>query len=126
MYLLDTHALIWTLSAPERLSETAGKVIRNADNQLFVSIGSLWEITIKQSLGKLDFDQDIPAIAEECEKEGIHILPIQPEHLKEVGRLPFIHRDPFDRLYIGQAKSEGLTIITKDTIIPQYDVKTLW
>ena len=126
MFLLDTNALIWTLSDPEELSNPAKDVITNSDNKLFVSIATLWEITIKQSIGKLDLEGDVLDIVEECEREGINILSIQPQHLKKIEKLPLIHRDPFDRLIISQAIYEDLTIITKDSMIPKYDVSVLW
>ena len=126
MFLLDTNALIWTLSDPEELSNPAQDVITNSDNKLFVSIATLWEITIKQSIGKLDLEGDVLDIVEECEREGINILSIQPQHLKKLEKLPLIHRDPFDRLIISQAIYEDLTIITKDSMIPKYDVSVLW
>lgn len=126
MFLLDTNALIWTLSDPEELSNPAKDVITNSDNKLFVSIATLWEITIKQSIGKLDLEGDVLDIVEECEREGINILSIRPQHLKKLEKLPLIHRDPFDRLIISQAIYEDLTIITKDSMIPKYDVSVLW
>ena len=126
MFLLDTNALIWTLSDTEELSNPAKDVITNSDNKLFVSIATLWEITIKQSIGKLDLEGDVLDIVEECEREGINILSIQPQHLKKLEKLPLIHRDPFDRLIISQAIYEDLTIITKDSMIPKYDVSVLW
>jgi PIN domain nuclease of toxin-antitoxin system len=126
MFLLDTNALIWTLSDPEKLSNPAKDVITNSENKLFISIASLWEITIKQSIGKLDLEGDVLDIVEECEREGINILSIQPQHLKKLEQLPLIHRDPFDRLIISQAIYEGLTIITRDSMIPKYDIGVLW
>lgn len=126
MFLLDTNALIWTLSDPEKLSNPAKDVITNSENKLFISIASLWEITIKQSIGKLDLEGDVLDIVEECEREGINILSIQPQHLKKLEQLPLIHRDPFDRLIISQAIYEGLTIVTRDSMIPKYDIGVLW
>lgn len=108
------------------LTDHALDIITNTDNKLYTSVGSLWEITIKQSIGKLDIDKSITEIANECHKEDIEFLDIRPTHLAILGNLPFIHRDPFDRLYISQAIAEGLTLITSDTIIPQYNIKTLW
>lgn len=126
MYLLDTNALIWTLFDPDKLSTAAKDVIIDEKNDLYVSIASLWEISIKRSLGKLEIEKDPVEIAAECEREQIHVLSVKPVHLKRLEKLPFVHRDPFDRLYIAQANVEGLTIITKDSVIPGYDVKTLW
>ena len=96
------------------------------DNDLYVSIASLWEISIKQSIGKLDIDASPIDISSTCEEMDIHMLPISPQHLSLIQKLPDIHRDPFDRLIIAQATYEGAVIITKDSIMPKYDVKTIW
>ena len=125
MYILDTNALIGTLFNPDFLSVTARKVIET-DNDLYVSIASLWEISIKQSIGKLDIDASPIDISSTCEEMDIHMLPISPQHLSLIQKLPDIHRDPFDRLIIAQATYEGAVIITKDSIMPKYEVKTIW
>ena len=125
MYLLDTNALICALFAPDRLSSSARKTIENSEH-LLVSMASLWEIAIKQSIGKLDIDASIPEIVDACSALKIDRLPLQPEHIERIKSLPPIHRDPFDRLIISQAIMEHLTIITMDQTIPQYEVKTLW
>ena len=86
----------------------------------------MWEIAIKSSIGKLEIKSSISKIAETCENEQFDILPIKPFHLDEIGQLPAIHGDPFDRLIISQAVSENLVIITKDGTIPMYNVEVLW
>lgn len=86
----------------------------------------MWEIAIKSSIGKLEIKSSISKIVETCEKEQLEILPIKPFHLDGIGRLPMVHADPFGRLIISQAVSENLVIITKDRIIPMYNVKVLW
>ncbi len=126
MYLLDTNALIYTLAMPEKIPDAAMDIIINTDNRLYVSICSLWEIVIKQSIGKLNLDKTVTDIVAECESEDMGFLDIKPNHLSVLRSLPFIHRDPFDRLYISQAIAEDMTIITSDTIIPKYNVRTLW
>ena len=125
MYIIDTHALLWYLRNSDELSETAHKIIDNEDT-IFVSIASLWEIAIKHSLGKLELEFSISQIENLCYKKDISILPIKAFHLDELERLPKIHNDPFDRLIICQARTENLLLITRDTIIPKYDVKTVW
>ena len=126
MYLLDTNALLYFLYDNEKLSPRASKVIYHGNDKICISIVSLWEIAIKSSIGKLNIKSSISKIAHTCEKEQFDILSIKPFHLDEVGQLPPIHGDPFDRLIISQAVTENLIIITKDGIIPQYDVKVLW
>lgn len=126
MYLLDTNALLYFLYDSEKLSKRASDIIYHTDEKISVSIVSMWEIAIKSSIGKLEIKSSISKIAETCENEQFEILPIKPFHLDEIGRLPMIHGDPFDRLIISQAISENLVIITKDGTIPMYNVKVLW
>lgn len=126
MYLLDTNALLFFLYESEKLSEKASEVIYHKDEKISVSIVSMWEIAIKSSIGKLEIKSSISQIVETCEKEQLEILPIKPFHLDEIKKLPQIHGDPFDRLIISQAITENLVIITKDGIIPQYNVNVLW
>lgn len=126
MYLLDTNALLFFLYDSEKLSKRASDVIYHSEEKISVSIVSMWEIAIKSSIGKLKIKSSISKIAETCEKERFDILSIKPFHLDEIGRLPVIHGDPFDRLIISQAAAENLVIITKDRMIPLYNVKVLW
>ena len=126
MYLLDTNALLFFLYDSEKFSKRASEVIYPNDEKICVSIVSLWEIAIKSSIGKLEIKSSISKIAETCEKEQFDILSIKPFHLDEIGRLPMIHGDPFDRLIISQAIVKNLIIITKDGTIPLYNVKVLW
>lgn len=125
MYLLDTHTLLWFLRDSPQLSKKALEII-TTENKVYVSIASLWEIAIKKSTGKLEFEHSIEKIAELCHEKDILILQIQPKYFDKVIKLPNIHNDPFDRLIIAQAVIENLVIITKDTIIPKYSVKTIW
>ena len=125
MYIIDTHALLWYLRNSSELSEKARQIIDN-EEQIFTSIASLWEIAIKQSIGKLDLEYSISQIKNLCKQKSISVFPIASRHLDELISLPNHHNDPFDRLIICQAKSENLTIITRDTIIPKYPVKTVW
>ena len=126
MYLLDTNALLFFLYDSGKLSKRASDIIYHSDERINVSIVSMWEIAIKSSIGKLEIKSSISKIAETCENEQFDILPIKPFHLDEIGQLPAIHGDPFDRLIISQAVSENLVIITKDGTIPMYNVEVLW
>ena len=123
-YLLDTHAIIWYVWADPRLPMTLRDIMDS--EECFYSIASLWEIAIKQSLGKLRGDFTIADFYVRCREAGFGQLPIRPTHLERIKALPDIHRDPFDRLLVTQAQEEGLAIITNDRLIPQYPVQTIW
>ena len=125
MYLIDTHVLIWSLFDTDNLSDTAKIIIEN-DEKIFVSIASLWEIAIKQSIGKLKIDSSINEISKQCDIAKINILNIRPEHLDLIKALPPIHNDPFDRLIIAQAIIEKMSLITADSKISKYDIQTKW
>jgi Uncharacterized protein conserved in bacteria len=124
--LLDTHALLWFLNGDNELSEKSRKAIEEINNDKFISIVSLWEIAIKISLKKLEFKKGFKNIYHLIEKNGFNILHISFEHTLIVSSLEFIHRDPFDRLLVAQAIHEKMIIITKDSNITKYHVKTLW
>ena len=126
MYLLDTHTLLWFLYDSDDISEKAKMLIEEAD-EVYVSIASLWEIAIKQGIGKLKNQDSITKIAEVCRKKDLRIIGITPEQLEELKQLPMIHRDPFDRLLIAQAFTNNLILITKDGNITKYNcIKTKW
>ena len=125
MYLLDTHALLWYLRDSPELSKKALKIISTED-EIFVSVAFLWEIAIKNSIGKLDLEFSIEEIENLCNEKDITILQINGKQLDKIKLLPKIHSDPFDRLIIAQAQTEELTILTTDSKIPKYPVKTLW
>ena len=125
--LLDTHVLIWLVEGNENLSNAAKQAIEADDNSLYLSIVSLWEITIKMSLGKLDLDIALDRVINDyVVPSGMEILPIQLNHLSVLRDLPLHHRDPFDRLLISQAQAEGLTVVSKDRLFGNYSVQILW
>ncbi len=124
-YLLDTHTLLWFLYDNPSLPQTARNLICNSEN-VYVSIVSLWEIAIKKSIGKLDIECSSSEIAEVCQEKAISILSIKPIHLDEIPGLPQIHNDPFDRLIISQAKSEGMSLISKDGKFGSYGIPVIW
>ena len=125
MYLLDTHTLIWFLADSPELSTKARETICSNKN-IFASYISLWEMAIKKNLGKLRFQYSFKEVVQMCHDEHIQLLNITSTDLDNLENLPFIHRDPFDRMLISQAQTRNLCIITRDSIIPRYDLKTLW
>lgn len=124
--LLDTHALIWFITLDKNLPAKTKSIIENTDNRCWVSIASLWEIGIKHSLGKLNVEIGLSELFKIIEQSGFEILTVTPQHTLVVASLNFHHRDPFDRMLVSQAISDKLTIVTKDSILKQYAVKTLW
>ena len=124
-YLLDTNIIVYLLCAPQELSPEARRVAEN-ERFLFVSIASLWEIAIKQSLGKLAIPLGITEIEDVCRERSIYILPINSTAIEHIKALPDIHRDPFDRLLVAQALDEKLAIVTSDKKIAQYPIATIW
>jgi PIN domain nuclease of toxin-antitoxin system len=117
--LLDTHVLLWWLDADSTLSEKATSAIADGSNLVFVSAAVIWEIRIKQALGKLVIPSNFRRV---LDRQPFEMLTITAEHAHAVGDLPAIHRDPFDRILISQAIVEGFAIVTRDSIIQQYKV----
>ena len=124
--LLDTHAFIWFVENDSNLTIASKNIIQEESNTVLLSIVSLWEITIKVSLKKLEVSRNIEEIIEFIPENGFEILPIFPSHLIELSRLQFHHRDPFDRLLVAQAKSEHVHFISKDEILDKYGIKRIW
>ena len=120
--LLDSHVVLWSLRSPERLPTEVVAVITDPGNSVDVSVASLWELAIKQSIGKLTVDGDL---REHLSLQSFSELPVLGEHAIAVRELPIHHRDPFDRLLIAQARCEGLTIVTNDRVFAAYDVPIL-
>jgi len=125
--LLDTHSFLWFISGSPHLSRNARTLIEDVSNQPFLSVASLWEMAIKLSLGKLSLSEPFEVLLpEQMRLNGINLLGIEMEHTALVAKLPFHHRDPFDRLLIAQAMVERIPIVSADTAFDAYDVKRLW
>ena len=121
--LLDTHVLLWWRAAAEPLSPRARAEIADGNNEILVSVASLWEITIKRSLGKLTFPDDLESVLHE---ERFDLLPISLGQLRVLEGLPQLHRDPFDRLLVAQALAEDLPICSNDRRLAGYGAALLW
>jgi PIN domain nuclease of toxin-antitoxin system len=126
--LLDTHALIWAVMAPERLGSQARTLIEAEGTEVFASHVSLWEMAIKRRLGRLEEIGDTAGtwFANYVPNSGMAPLPVSAKHFAQVEFLPSLHGDPFDRLLITQAQTEKLTIVTIDEMVTQYEVATIW
>ncbi len=124
--LIDTHALIWYIEGDTQLSSKAIAAIDNEGNQIFVSKASIWEIVIKLSLNKLDISIHFNDLEAFLINHNFLILDFDFTHLKPLLTLPYYHRDPFDRLIIAQAITEGIPIVTKDIYFSSYAVGLLW
>jgi PIN domain nuclease of toxin-antitoxin system len=119
--LLDTHVILWWLTDDPALKDDV-KARLDIDPDVYVSAASVWEVAIKQSIGKLAEPADLPEIVRDS---GFRELPITAAHALAAGRLPLIHRDPFDRVLVAQARCEGLTLASRDPRVRRYDVPLL-
>lgn len=118
-FLLDTHVLLWWLDDNPALSEQAKTAISDGQNLVFISAVVVWEIRIKEALGKLKVPDNFQ---ETLSKQPFEFLDITIEHAHAISQLPLIHRDPFDRLLIAQAKLENMTLISRDKFIKKYQI----
>ena len=120
--LLDSHALLWALTAPDKLASAAAREIRSAGNHVWFSPASVWELEIKRAQGKLELpDGWLDVVG----RVRIVELPIRNSHATLAGRLPWHHRDPFDRMLVAQALAEDLWLVTRDRVALAYGVKLL-
>lgn len=125
--LLDTHTFILWDSEPQRLSQQVLNMCPDPENVLLISVAGLWEMQIKLQLGKLKLNTplaELVSVQQEINK--IDILDVKLEHVLALGKLPFHHNDPFDRLLIAQANIEEATLVSKDQIFTEYAVKVVW
>lgn len=118
--LLDTHLLLWAASDPRRLSSSAAALLEAPENELFFSAASLWEIAIKNSLGREDFQVDPRLLRRGLLDNGYCELPVTGEHAVVLDQLPAIHKAPFDRILVAQAITEAVTLLTADPVVAQY------
>jgi PIN domain nuclease of toxin-antitoxin system len=118
--LLDTHIILWAAGMPDKLSDSARKLLIEEDSKLFFSAASLWEIVIKRGIGRDDFRVDPHRLLKMLLQNGYSELPVTAEHVLRVDTLPPLHKDPFDRILIAQARSEAMLLLTVDSEVIQY------
>ena len=116
--LLDTHILLWWLSDDRKLAKNARDIIANSSNDVLVSSASVWEIAIKAALGRIEIELD--DLEDAIMRNGFRPLPIGFRHAVTVGRLPAVHRDPFDRMLVAQASVEELRLVSHDRVFERY------
>jgi PIN domain nuclease of toxin-antitoxin system len=121
--LLDTHAALWWLADDNQIGDDVVGHLTDDSNQVLLSAVVVWEVAIKRSLGKLDAPQDLAATLLEAGAQG---LPVTIEHAAAVEALPWVHRDPFDRLLVAQALTEDAAIVSRDESLSQYGVTIVW
>ena len=118
--LLDTHVLLWAAAASRRLPEDARALIEDPGNELVFSAASLWEVAIKNEIGREEFSVDPRLLRRGLLENGYVELPVTGAHAVAVDLLPPIHKDPFDRILVAQAQIEGLTLLTADEVVTRY------
>lgn len=128
--LIDTHVFLWFVGNAKELSPTAKAIIEDGNNEIFISIVSLWEISIKTALGKLAIKGIYESVIDDVTANAMQILPLNFAHTVAQNRLPFHHHDPFDRIIISQAIVENMAIIGADAIFDDYltglPIKRIW
>ena len=125
--LLDTHALIWWHERNPRLSSSALAALSDPANAVFFSVVNLWEAQIKHALGKMDLPETLPEIVQRQHGiNGFGLLSVQAVHVYQLNGLPPHHKDPFDRLLVAQALHEGLTLVSRDSVMAAYPAPLLW
>jgi PIN domain nuclease of toxin-antitoxin system len=121
--LIDSHAFLWWSEALPAIGSAARGAIADPTNEVLISVGALWELTIKASSGRLSLPADLETMVE---NQAFAVLPITFPHLSRLEGLPRLHRDPFDRMMIAQALAEGIPIATADRAFATYGVQVIW
>lgn len=125
LVLLDTHLILWAAYEPQKLSDSARALIEDEHNTLLFSAVSIWEVSIKSSLGRPDFTVDARVLARALRENGYEELLITSSHAAAVADLPSIHQDPFDRLLVSQARIEGVPLLSADAAVVAYGAPVL-
>ena len=125
-FILDTHAFLWFVAGDKQLPESIKSKIIDINESCFLSVASLWEITIKNQIGKLTLGLSLEELFEYADRNQIEIIQISYEHFLTLSKLPIHHNDPFDRIIISQAIAENLTLVSKDKGFKKYKIKQQW
>ena len=126
-YLLDTHTFLWWIADDESLSTIVRERIENPDTQIYFSVVSGWEISIKYSIGRLKLSSPPKRfIQQQLFETGFPVLDIRLDHALEVSALPLIHNDPFDRLLVAQCVCDGMTLLSRDKALDRYSIRVVW
>jgi len=126
-FLLDTMVWLWSVGEVARLNKEARDLLMAPEHELYFSAASVWEIAIKVSIGRLQLPEPLrPLVSRETQRQSLRPLQISYSHALAVSDLPLHHSDPFDRLLVAQARSEGLVLITSDRDIRRYPVEIFW
>lgn len=123
-YQIDTHIFLWFVNGNRRLLKGHRHLLESEDVQICLSIASIWEMSIKHSMGKLDINEDFNSIKKDLEECCFTLLPITFEHSIIVNQLPFVHKDPFDRMIASQAIGENMKLISQDEVFKEYAIQT--
>ncbi len=119
--------MLWLVDRPKKLPVNVSSFCEDENNELYISIASFWELSIKMSIGKIELEEKaLYRLKHWCDENAVKILPISLPHCDQVQTLPFHHRDPFDRLIIAQAICEKLSVVTIDEHFPEYDISVIW
>lgn len=121
--LLDTHALLWWVTGDRRLSARMRRFIQ--EHEVYISTASLWEVEIKRALGRIEVDIE-ELTTELAQAEGFNMLDVRPTHVLSLSELPLLHKDPFDRMLVAQAKRERLVLVSRDKQLSDYSVEVRW
>ncbi len=124
--LLDTHAFLWFVAGDKKLTRAARRAIEHDDAEIYLSAATVWEMAIKASLGRLTLPMSVAEFVADKLRAGVRVLPVDWQHAAAVERLPFHHRDPFDRVLVAQAQVERLAIVTGDRVFRRYGVQIVW
>lgn len=124
--LVDTHAFLWFVAGDARLSRTARRAMEHDEAEISLSAATVWEMAIKANLGRLTLPAPASDYVADKARAGVRMLPVDWSHAAAVERLPFHHRDPFDRMLIAQAQAERLAIVTGDRMFRRYGVPVIW
>ena len=124
--MLDTHVLLWAAAGDERLSTRVAEMLLDPANHLYLSVVSAWEIVLKWSGIGAKGGSALELLSSEIRRFSLEVLPLQLHHVAALDELPPLHKDPFDRILVAQARCEGLPLLTRDRRVQNYPVETIW